>query len=1469
MISTIKNKNSLYYFFGVAVLLLLIFTVRLLLYSEDYNPLRQYLTSAFSTEKNQPIQSAQSIQLNQNEAPISAAAFSQSLKDLKNDLVQSNQNLTKNIQDTSAILTKSISKTATNVQSDLVSDIGSKLDLNGGTIDGKLTIDKNLTVGGIAYFNDILPDGDGKYNFGSSTKSWENIYAGNFNGLGLSSSSDGFIITGGSTSRILTVTGADVTLQGNNTGDQIDIPGNAGTVTNGLYSSGSYYNPDWLASLNTSKLSGTIGIGQGGTGTATQFTQGSLAFAGASGVYTQDNANLFWDDTNKRLGIGTASPGARLTIKGGDAGTIFNLMNSIDSSLFSVAYGGVITITTAGSSAGGLILNANTGPAPSVPHAGAIHVIGPDNDMGALYIDSFSSSGLGRSIINLRAARGTGAIPSASLAGDEFGRLSGRGYGGANGFTGSLSAVSFNAAEDITPTNQGSYIAFRTTALGTVGGGSLTVPPEVARFQPSGGLSLGNTYFNNLDDYGMGTLTMMHHDNTTATSGSQIYGARLRGSSALMPSIVQDGDSLLSLIGAGVNGNISAPTYLPGGQISFVVDGSPSLTAMPGGITFSTTPSGSQTPIERMRLTSAGYFGIGTTSPSSFFSIGATSQFQINSSGAIAAATGITSSGTINLSGLNTSSLVFTDASKNLTSTGTVGVAQGGTGTATPFTQGSLTFAGASGVYTQDNSNLFWDGTNKRLGIGTASPSVPLDIISDPNNGGILITGDYYGLANGLTIQSLTGLSAMMVSSVDGRPATYRLGQDGVRRWGMRKTFTSESGSNSGSDFEIESFTDAGSHFQYPIRITRASGYVGIGLADGILASSLFSVGATSQFQVNSSGAIAAATGITSSGTINLSGLNTSSLVFTDASKNLTSTGTVGVAQGGTGTTTQFTQGSLAFAGASGIYSQDNDNLFWDDANKRLGIGTASPGAALDINSNPTTPPTPIGAMHMTGNNGLPNVITLDSFAGLNGITYRRANGANGNSTALAANDVVGRFAWRGYDGVSYSSNHAIIEGYAAEAWTTSAHGMYLSFKTTSIGSIVAATERMRIADNGYVGIGATAPAAMLQIGTSAAGGNVRIDNGWLCVDNDGTCSGGTTAGTVYAVNTFATGADYAEYFYTKDANLKSGEAVCVDTEHDNAVERCQNNGDNNIMGIVSSNPSIVGNNNHADDPNYKIIGMLGQVPANISTENGLVQIGDSLTSASIPGYLRKADAGESTVGVALQKFEGTKGSIQVLISRRNKSLTVEKVEEAVTQRIAEMNVEDQVDTMVNNATEQLTKDTDAQTQSIASLQNRLTTQEGLMEELQIQIDALKAQTQSIASLPASIAQTDLNTQDIAYLKLALGLNDENPNDINIAGILTVKEIKTENLETNTVTINNADKDARVVGSAVIAAGEKEIKVETNAVKNDSKILVSPMGDNPVVWIISEKKEDTSFTIKIAEPLENDIHFDWWIIAEK
>jgi hypothetical protein len=48
----------------------------------------------------------------------------------------------------------------------------------------------------------------------------------------------------------------------------------------------------------------------------TGFTAGSIAFAGTGGVLSQDNTNLFWDDTNNRLGVGpvAGAPAARVHV---------------------------------------------------------------------------------------------------------------------------------------------------------------------------------------------------------------------------------------------------------------------------------------------------------------------------------------------------------------------------------------------------------------------------------------------------------------------------------------------------------------------------------------------------------------------------------------------------------------------------------------------------------------------------------------------------------------------------------------------------------------------------------------------------------------------------------------------------------------------------------------------------------------------------------------------------------------------------------------------------------------------------------------------------------------------------------------------------------------------------------------------------------------------------------------------------
>jgi len=76
---------------------------------------------------------------------------------------------------------------------------------------------------------------------------------------------------------------------------------------------------------NTSNVGISITAGGLSTNslTDTALTLGSVLFAGAAGLVTQDNAAFFWDDTNNRLGLNTTTPGNTLDVHfAGTASTI-------------------------------------------------------------------------------------------------------------------------------------------------------------------------------------------------------------------------------------------------------------------------------------------------------------------------------------------------------------------------------------------------------------------------------------------------------------------------------------------------------------------------------------------------------------------------------------------------------------------------------------------------------------------------------------------------------------------------------------------------------------------------------------------------------------------------------------------------------------------------------------------------------------------------------------------------------------------------------------------------------------------------------------------------------------------------------------------------------------------------------------------------------------------------------------------
>jgi hypothetical protein len=126
------------------------------------------------------------------------------------------------------------------------------------------------------------------------------------------------------------------------------------------------------------------------------------------------------------------------------------------------------------------------------------------------------------------------------------------------------------------------------------------------------------------------------------------------------------------------------------------------------------------------------------------------------------------------------------------------------------------------------------------------------------------------------------------------------------------------------------------------------------------------------------------------------------------------------------------------------------------------------------------------------------------------------------------------------------------------------------------------------------------------------------------------TASGGT-------INT--SGADLAER-YTSQEELAFGDVVSVDPLNNHAVKRTSYQYQPDALGVVSTDPGFVAGAYTEDS--YPIA-LVGRVPVNVSTENGMIHAGDKLTSASVPGYAMKASLAGHVIGHALENLNPDK----------------------------------------------------------------------------------------------------------------------------------------------------------------------------------------------------------------------------------
>jgi hypothetical protein len=371
----------------------------------------------------------------------------------------------------------------------------------------------------------------------------------------------------------------------------------------------------------------------------------------------------------------------------------------------------------------------------------------------------------------------------------------------------------------------------------------------------------------------------------------------------------------------------------------------------------------------------------------------------------------------------------------------------------TALTSGSVPFIGASGALTQDNSNLFFDDTNNRLGIATASPTTALDvfgsgiigrlngtstnnaylgfasngtnkwsagnvqsdhrfrIFSEANSAeliSVLQTGEFgIGIANPTTKFHIDGAASALIANLDAnvsiaKSVSFR--SDNSARINLEVSGT-ESGSNAGADLFIRTFTDAGSLLATPITITR------------------------------------------STGAITLTG------ALTGTSANLSSTITAAALS---------RIGDLFIGGRSGTYVSYPDGIFGDN----LHLGATGTGGTVFINAllNRSLIINPLGGNVSIGNSSAS--YTLDVSGSLRNTTSAYFATTSGNlGIGISATNT-----WR-----SDVGNVRALEFDAGSIW---------GFRTTGTGEI-------NIAQNFYYGASGT----RFRIQTGAAT-NYRQDNG-------------------------------------------------------------------------------------------------------------------------------------------------------------------------------------------------------------------------------------------------------------------------------------------------------------------------------------------------------------------------------------
>lgn len=209
--------------------------------------------------------------------------------------------------------------------------------------------------------------------------------------------------------------------------------------------------------------------------------------------------------------------------------------------------------------------------------------------------------------------------------------------------------------------------------------------------------------------------------------------------------------------------------------------------------------------------------------------------------------------------------------------TGVLPIANGGTNNSLAYSSGSILYSNGTSA-TQDNSNLFWDASNHRLGLKTISPSGVIDVIGQTGNRIVIDyngAGDNYIQAAGNIHFNTTGSftermtilqngnvgisttnpgQTLHVVGLNGFPANSGTAQTGIARFQPTGgNGVLDFGSNSGSGVWLQSTNQTNLALTYPLLLNPNGGNVGIGttLPLGVLTIQKWGASASAEYPLS------------------------------------------------------------------------------------------------------------------------------------------------------------------------------------------------------------------------------------------------------------------------------------------------------------------------------------------------------------------------------------------------------------------------------------------------------------------------------------------------------------------------------------------------------------------------------------------------------------------------------------------